>query len=1710
MTSGDKMKNNMKLLLVLSMMLLFASAGTALADEKINITFVYYQESAALSLAATTNDYSQYMNYTAIPAFNSSWYASESLLNAVDSGFLETQDIILFEMVGQKVYKTPSPITGISLNESLKKAHDGKTSLLSVKAASSTPTYFDFISTGAADEEIFKYYSNMGTSGKGLENAQNLLIFLAKEYGKKPSITDTWGKSASNSDKYLFILGTDTNRDALALASATPDIAMQLNITLAYASDISTDFEFSDYGVIFIESQNATIVSDQWKDGINKAKGAGSKVIMYNMPHDLGISNVDLYTNEYSNIERSWLQGGQKNMENMLRTMGQKFTGLWIGKTYEPVIIQERSNLTYIVNSDQALYYMNQVISERQVLRDLFNIRCMPSTDALNISDFTKEDVIILYMVGANDFPPLKAPLYAAKDAGVQIGMFGMLDDTYPLATFDISSPKYNAMSKYLHNGGYKNMEHWVRFTASSVLGTYIESAIPSAPLIPDDGIYHPEAFPRIFSNSTEYLEWYVEHGFNASAPTIGIIGGKLGKTRLDYNTEDAIIRDLENKGYNVIYTTYKVCETDMDCLTKDGIVLVDSIISLKGFYLNYNDQKKGVEYLKKYNVPVLKGIMDYYFTPEQYLSGLHGLSPTSIPYQVTQPEIDGLIDDIWIAGRVKDATTGQYYYVPIESQLNWLCDRAIAWANLKQKSNADKRISIIYYNHEGGKSNIGASYLDIGSSFTLLISKMKEAGYNVGDSAIPNGDDFIKLFIESRNTGTWAPGELKKVVESQNAVLLPADAYLAWYASLPQAVRDSIESKWGQAPGNVMMYENSSGQYFVLPALKMGNIYFMPQPTRAWLSDESATYHDKSLPPTHQYLAFYFWVNEIFDADAIIHFGTHGTQEWLPGKEVGLDRYDYPSIMVADTPVIYPYIMDNVGEGTQAKRRGNAVIIDHMTPVITDAGIYGELAEMHDKIHNFELAMENNQTALMQLYRDTIIGIYDDLSMEHDIGMASSTLYNMSDSDFHQFLDDELHNYLHELQSTVMPLGLHVFGQGITGDRLVSMVNSMLRGTLQDNVYSSMIEDTGSEEEKRTIAEEHSRSLLSTVILNGTNISDAQFEAFGKTSDAVTAELEKALIYAENLKLADREISQTLRALNSEYIEPGTGNDPIRNPDALPTGRNFYSFDQRMFPDLETEAVGTVLAQQMLDSYFAEHARYPDKVSFVLWSVETMRHRGMVEAQIYAMLGVKPIRSSGRLTGFTVIPQEQMTHPRIDVVLVPSGLYRDTFPYQLELMDTAIRQIAVLDESNETNFVRYNYLKIERDLLEKGYNESTARYISQSRIFSEAPGAYGTGMSEAAAASDTWDNDTKLANLFISRMSNIYGKDVWGDNFKDVFIMNMAEVDAAVHSDSSNLYGLIDNDDYFSYLGGIALTVRSLTGVNPDMYVTDLKNVANPRVITLNDAFRNELRARYLNPKWVSGMMEFDYAGAREMMKFVEYMWGWDAMTPDLVKDSDWNQIHDVYVSDKYDLGLKEYFKENPYQYQSMTARMLETARKDYWKASDECLQTLVKEYVESVEASGVTCCHHTCSNILNREFVDGIAQALVETGKLEKSSLDAYRAKMEEATGKHVDTSEDNSNPPVVTSSSSRSNSAGPKLTITEVGQGNQTSVAGVGQDMSIEAVMKSPSDSYIEGYEMVPLTDTKSKSSSFSFSGSDVVALIFVLLAVSVVYLGFWRKR
>jgi cobaltochelatase CobN len=1326
------------------------------------------------------------------------------------------------------------------------------------------------------------------------------------------------------------------------------------------------------------------------------------------------------------------------------------------------------ANVTFIIGGYE---YQGLIVSAMKEMDITLNITIYRTKSIPDNFSLSTQDVIFTdTAVGLDTLSEIEQAVNDAKEQN-NASVISLNDPPHDyLANVNLADHPW--IKQYWVNGGLENIKRLLAYLGVNFCG--LNTTLTEPIVLPTDFIYHPDSV-EIFKNLTEYLAWYGNntatcHLYDPSNPTVGIRTFKAMYAVGHTEVPDALVRGFEARGVNVI----PICEWNLNTTfyMVNDTSIVDTIISIKSFRMNYGSPEKAIADLERLNVSALKAVTDHYQTVEEWYESKHGLSISLIAGYIAQPELDGVIEPMLISGRKIDPITGVPYHSPIDEQVDWLINRTIAWTKLKHMNNSDKKVAVLYYNHPPGKAEVGASYLNIMSSIANLLDGMQGRGYTVGNTT-PNSTEMRDLILlQGRNIGVWAPDEIEKIVEAGNVTLIPESEYLEWFNGLLESKRDEVITMWGEPPGEIMVYTNESGKYLVIPKIVFGNILLAPEPSVGTSQDQAVMYHDKSIPPNHQYIAFYFWLKKGFGANAVIHVGTHATHEWRPGKEVGLSiKNCWPVILMQDLPNPYIYIMDNIGEGTQAKRRGMADIVDHLTPPIVAAGLYGNLSELENKISLYDLAQNGT---MKNKYKGSIIELCRDLNMDQDLSInLNETVGN--ETAFEEFLE-ELHDYLYVLKTEYMPYGLHILGEPPSGDKLVSMVISMLGYEFKEYVVQTNLSDNCT------------KQLLEEVIFNGTTPEDAQDMVLGSTSEELTNYLNLSTKYAANLKACQIETARVLDALEDKYIPPAPGNDPIRNPDAIPTGRDFYSFDPRIIPTKEAWEVGKEMADQLLALHLNKTGEYPRKVAFVLWSVELMRHYGVSESEILYLLGVEPVwDKNGRVTEVKLINCSELGRPRIDVIMTPSGLYRDHFSTRMVLLDQAVRLAA---EANDTECPGYvNYVKEDSEaiyewLINNGYNESIARDLSMARIFSEAPGSYGTGLPDAIHESHTWENESKIADLYISRMSHIYGENIWGEqHIKDLFRQNLDGVEVAVHIDSSNLYSTLDNDDVFQYLGGLNLAVRSVTGESPDLYITNFQDPSNPVTETLSNFLTRELRTRYFNPLWIEGMQEQGYCGAKAMSELFENLWGWEATSPEIVTDYMWSEVFEVYVQDKYDMGLEDWFNgNNPYAQQSITARMLEAIRKEYWNPSDDVKTALAEAYTKSVEEYGITCCGHTCGNPFINDYVSGILSAPME----------AESSEVEQSTQR------------------SSSGGGGGRRTEEEKGLTNETAeVSGVSK-MGEE--LKKPPEETGETAEKVKkgrVMKEEEPASTLPISGAPLMGLIAVVMILFFVGTGFWLK-
>ncbi len=973
--------------------------------------------------------------------------------------------------------------------------------------------------------------------------------------------------------------------------------------------------------------------------------------------------------------------------------------------------------------------------------------------------------------------------------------------------------------------------------------------------------------------------------------------------------------------------------------LDDTGRSRVDAVISL---HFKFTD-KEAEAALAQLDVPVINAIRIYGRTVDEWRDSQQGLTSGEVAWQLAVPELGGLSPHHVVAGM--ESTRTGLEAQPIRERVERVAARAWAFCDLRRTLPAERRVALMYWNYPPGKQNVGASYLNVVRSIPVMLQAMRNAGYRVEN--FPDAETIEKLVIErGRNIARWAPGELDKLIAAGDVVTLPVSTYRQWFDSLPGRFRDEVVKHWG-APdeADIMTARIGEELQFILPSIQLGNVVLLVQPDRGRTQDLAALYQTQDLPPHHQYIAAYLWLQREFQAHAVIHTGTHGTHEWLSGKESGLAGFDAGEVLAGDMPILYPYIMDDIGEGIVAKRRGVSTIVDHLTPALGVSALPPELQAIKDLLTRLreERSRAGGDAAKMiesEIEAEVVrLGLDKDLA---DKGWDAAGRSNPRSEGRFSTLED----YLEQIRAQSIPFGMHTFGVSPLADRLDGFVN-LIRDAHDEKVAES------------------SRSKLAA-------------------SGAA-------------------ELAALLRGLEGRHISPGPGNDPVRNPSALPTGRNFYAFDPRTIPTRQADELGVKLANQLVADYHTTEEEWPRKFALQVWGVETIRHSGVQEAQALALMGVRVKHDKqGRVSGLELIPREELGRPRVDVVMHGTSLYRDTFPSLVELFDQAVQLAA--DSPEADNAIRENVEALEAQLLASGTEPTEARQRARIRFFAEPSGMHDSKLAAMASASGSWDNEGQVADTYLRRMSHGYGAGLWGKSMETEFRFALSGTQRIVHTRSSKLYATLDNDDYFGYGGSIALGVRRVDGgKSPPMLVTDLRTPGRELHEPIERFLGQEFRSRLLNPEYIKGMQQEGYAGAREVWKSTEYLWGWQIVYPETVGEEKWQELHEVWLMDRYQLDLKEFFeKNNPHAREAMAGRLLEVARKGYWNPDKKTLDELSMAYVESVVENGVACDTLTCDHPELQEFIRGIAES---NDGLDPAMIPQWLQNVEAATGKNLE---------------------------------------------------------------------------------------------------------
>lgn len=1134
-----------------------------------------------------------------------------------------------------------------------------------------------------------------------------------------------------------------------------------------------------------------------------------------------------------------------------------------------------------------------------------------------------------------------------------------------------ISQREYQEILKYVMSGSTYNCKNLIEYLAACYGGVKIEYNPPEP--LKWEGIYYPG---KIIENYKDYLV----QGRQSGKPVIGILF--YSKYMHDDDTAhiDALIKEVESLGaYPAAVYTSSAPNPSIGCkgfkwtvdniLMMDGISQVDAIINTMSYSQSImSSPGDGTQTIDKsifedINVPVLQA-MSTFQTYEDWKSNLRGLDMMSLSSSVYYPEFDGQIIAVTFAycELIKDDIGEKRIHKPIYERINRVCRLALNWAKLGKKLNRDKKVAILFHNMPPRNDMIGCAFgLDTPQSVYLMVKALKKEGLYT-EYEFENGDEIINKIINGVSNDTrWLPAE--KALE-RSVDIISGDLYRRWFNKLSDTVKEQLIRDWSTPPGEYMVHEDQ----LPVPGIINGNIFIGLQPPRGYDEKAEEVYHSTDIVPPHQYIAFYKWIRNAFKADAIVHVGTHGTLEWLPGKEIGLSENCYPDITIDDIPHMYPYSITVLGEGIQAKRRSDAVILDHLIPSLMLSGTYEDMEEIDDLIKQYYQARQIDKGKLGYLQAEiTEKVIKNDYHTDLNITQAEI------EADFEKFIEI-LHSWIEEIKNTLIKDGLHVFGTAPTEERLENLVCSLLR--LPNGKVPSLIQGTckacgydyehikdvphETDDSGRTNfmiineMENTSRKIMKEFVNYGFDegkIEELLGEYFKDCDKKTIDDIEETLhftaqVVRHKLEATTDEIKYLIEGVNGRFVPPGGGGAPTRgNVRILPTGRNFYSIDPASVPTRASWKVGKQLGDKMIERYIKDEGKLPEAVAIVVYAGETMKTCGDDIAEILYLMGIKPkwMENSDKVIGLEVIPIEELKRPRIDVTLRVSGLFRDTFPNIIEMIEDAVNLAAGLDEGEEDNYIRMNFIREVNSLVENGADVETAQEEAGMRIFSDPPGTYGAGV-DKLINSKNWDDYRDLGNVYTLWGGYAYGKNIHGRRATEVFARRLSQAQISIKNESSMEIDMLESDDFYNYHGGLIAAIRAKSGEKPRSYCG---NTADPSRVKMNDA-REEaakiMRSRILNPKWFEGLRPHGYKGAQEISAMVDFVFGWDA-TSDIIEDWMYEKISENYL---FNDERREWIKSvNPWAIHNMVERLLEAQQRGMWNAKEESLKKLRNLYI-------------------------------------------------------------------------------------------------------------------------------------------------------------------
>ena len=1225
-----------------------------------------------------------------------------------------------------------------------------------------------------------------------------------------------------------------------------------------------------------------------------------------------------------------------------------------------------------------------------------------------------------------------------------------------------------DTLKAYLGNGGRKNYASMLDYVRKYVDKKWMwtDEPLPVARRVVHQ-FYHadpenPDSEEVGFTHVSQYRNFLKTHGlFKEKAPAV-VITGQMGQPA-------ELVSALEKSG-NVVYPV-----NDFKGLIASHAI--DSINPSLVIYMAHGRMGDyAVDYLKQQNIPL--------FTPlnvnrliDAWEKDKMGMNGGFMAQSIVTPEIDGAIRPYALFGHYMDEEGLQHAFA-IPERLDVFVETVNNYIELQQKPNSEKKVAIYYYKG-AGQNALTAGGMEVIPSLYNLLTRLKAEGYTVKN--LPASAQELGVMIQRQGAvfGTYAEGAMAEFMKHAQPAIVTKDAYEGWVkkALRPDKYNEILASD-GEFPGSYLTTDNGA---LAIPRIDLGNIVLLPQNAAGKGDNSFKILHGTEVAPPHAYVASYLWSQYGFGADALIHFGTHGSLEFTPGKQVALCHDDWPDRLIGALPHFYIYSIANVGEGVIAKRRAYAGLQSYLTPPFMESSLRGTYRKLSEAIKVYNQTdpqqVDSRQQASFAVKRLAVA-----MGIHRDLGLDSVLTVPYTEDDIVR-----IDNFAEELATEKITGQLYTMGVPYEADRITSSVYAM---TVDPVAYSLLALDkirgkavTDAERKKSLFTARYlspARSLVARILAGQvvagaalvcqvTGITSEQLEKarlidrslqvpqgmmammvgggkpatrpkaengrgdeakhLGKPSTAMmkaamkgkptytkaeinlaqaVLEVERTILNVHRYKAAllqspEQEIRSLLNALDGGYTAPSPGGDPIANPNTLPTGRNLFAINAEATPSESAWEKGKKLAENTIEMYRKRHNdSIPRKVSYTLWSGEFIETEGATVAQVLYMLGVEPIRDAfGRVTDLRLIPSEELGRPRIDVVVQTSGQLRDIAASRLFLINRAVEMAAAAKDQFE-NHVAEGVIAAERALTEKGISPKEARELSAYRVFGGVNGSYGTGIQGMVQKGDRWENESEIADVYLNNMGAFYGSEKDWETVKQfAFEAALVNTDAVVQPRQSNTWGALSLDHVYEFMGGMNLAVRHVTGKDPDAYLSDYRNRNNVRMQEVKEAIGVESRTTIFNPAYIREKMKGEAGAAATFAEIVQNTYGWNVMKPKAVDKELWDEIYNIYVKDKFGLGLQAYFeKQNPAALEEITAVMMETARKGMWKASEQQLADIAQLHTQLIAKYKPSCSGFVCDNAKLRDFIASKTDAASAVSY--RKDITAIREQMVEGTDK------------------------------------------------------------------------------------------------------------